>query len=298
MRTTTYGAAIERPAIVWERAGGAVEYGIWPERPVTIGRESTNTIVIESPFVSKAHAILQFQNGQYILEDLGSANGTRVNGQPIESAVLRPGDAIEFGDQRLMFVDRSAAAATAGGGLSKGTKLALVAGGTAVVMIVLLGLLVSSVEPKKADGKGTGAATEKAAIATGHLSATVTVSGIVAEVVARAGRAGVKPTDALYDEAQVQFRVGRLRETRELLAAVVARDPSHELAANRLHAVEGLLSQSITQFGGEADRAFAQLRFDAAIAAWEQVLLLAEPDDPRYATAQQGLTRARARLTR
>jgi predicted component of type VI protein secretion system len=293
------GEAIERPAIVWYRAAGeAVEYGIWPERPVTIGRETTNTIVIDSPFVSKAHALLQFRNGTYVLEDLGSANGTRVNGRPIDVASIDAGDTIEFGDERLEFVDRAAAPAEAARGLSKGTKLMLVAGGTGVVMIGGLALLLVAISPATATRADRTKAREPATPAAAGDAPSAPASALVPDVIKRAQRAGVKPADALYDEALVQYRVGRLKESRDLLRAVVAMDPAHELAGNRLRAVEGQLSQSIANYGGEAERAYAQLRYDAAIANWEQVLLLTEPQDARNAAAQQGISRARARMSR
>lgn len=300
MKAST-AVAVERPAIVWERARAEpLEYGIWPERPVTIGREATNTIVIDSPFVSKAHALLQFQDGQYVLEDLGSANGTRVNGEPITSVPLHPGDVVEFGDERLSFVDRASRAAERSGGLSKWTKLLLAALATAVVTTSLLGLLVWSLQPNSNQtSQAAKASTPDAPPADpGKLPAQTASSGVVAEVVARAELAGVSATDALYDEAMVQFRVGRLRESRELLLAVLARDPSHELAVSRLRAVEGGLLQAIARYGAEGDRAYAQLRYDAAIAAWEQVLLLSEPSDPYYRAAREGLERARARISR
>jgi tetratricopeptide (TPR) repeat protein len=294
------GAAIDRPAIIWYRADGEpVEYGVWPERPVTIGRETTNTIVIDSPFVSKAHALLQFRNGAYVLEDLGSANGTRVNGRPIDVTEVEVGDTIEFGDERLEFVDRAAAAAEPAAGLSKGTKLMLVAGGTAVLMIGGLALLLTAIAPPSATAaKKAASRVEATPAANGGNLARPAPTTVVPDVLKRAARGGVKPADALYDEALVQYRVGRLKESRELLAAVVGIDPAHELAANRLRAVEGLLAQAIANHGGEAERAYAQLRYDAAIANWEQVLLLTEPQDASHVAAQQGINRARARMSR
>lgn len=290
---------VERPALFWHRAGGPpVEYGIWPERPVTIGRENTNTVVIESPFVSKAHAILQYREGQYVLEDLGSSNGTRVNGQPIDQVSLQPGDVVEFGDQRLEFVDRSTPDPDEQKGLSKGTKLLLVAAGSGGVMIIGLTLLLRALAPADAGPQGAGTRRTAPPPVAAALPSVTTPSGIVEEVVQRAGRAGVRPAEALFDEALVQFKVGRLRESRELLAAVVAQEPSHELAANRLRAVEGLLSQAIATYGSAGERAFAQLRYQDAVAAWEQVLLLAEPGDPRYRAAQQGISSASARISR
>jgi hypothetical protein len=66
---------------------------------ITIGREASNTIHINDAEVSRRHAHLQYQGGKYVIEDLGSTNGTHVNGQRIVSAyVLRPGDVVSFGE--------------------------------------------------------------------------------------------------------------------------------------------------------------------------------------------------------
>ena len=48
---------------------------------IDIGRDSTNEIVINDAEISRRHARLTFQGGKYVLEDLGSTNGTFVNGQ-------------------------------------------------------------------------------------------------------------------------------------------------------------------------------------------------------------------------
>jgi pSer/pThr/pTyr-binding forkhead associated (FHA) protein len=79
---------------------------------IVIGRDSTNGVVINDSEVSRKHARLTFQGGKYVLEDLGSTNGTFVNGQRLAGpAVLRNGDVISFGEQIvLMFETLSAEA--------------------------------------------------------------------------------------------------------------------------------------------------------------------------------------------
>ena len=63
-----------------------------------IGRESENTLQIDSPGVSRKHARLSFQNQQYFLEDLGSSNGTFLNGERISHPrPLKDGDVIGLG---------------------------------------------------------------------------------------------------------------------------------------------------------------------------------------------------------
>jgi predicted component of type VI protein secretion system len=67
---------------------------------LTIGREASNAISINDAEVSRKHAQLVFQGGKYILTDLGSTNGTFVNGQRLTGQhVLQPGEVISLGEQ-------------------------------------------------------------------------------------------------------------------------------------------------------------------------------------------------------
>ncbi len=68
--------------------------------PVTIGRTGDNDLVLDDSTVSKRHARVVRDNGTYYLEDLGSTNGTRVNGRRVRRCLLRGGEAIRFGKYR------------------------------------------------------------------------------------------------------------------------------------------------------------------------------------------------------
>jgi hypothetical protein len=68
----------------------------------TIGRDVNNAIVVEDQFVSAEHAILTFRGRAWYVEDLGSTNGTFVNGSPVEGvAPLGFGDVVQVGQVRL-----------------------------------------------------------------------------------------------------------------------------------------------------------------------------------------------------
>jgi len=67
--------------------------------PVMIGRSPSSDIVIDEPYVSATHARYSLQGPALVLEDLGSTNGTLVNGHPIDQPVtLRDGDEVQVGD--------------------------------------------------------------------------------------------------------------------------------------------------------------------------------------------------------
>lgn len=87
---------------VLEGMGLGVVYSKLP-LPVTIGRESDSDVQLNDDRVSRAHAKLQDHSGRVILTDLGSTNGTRVNGHPIQMRVMQHGDVILIGRCVLVF---------------------------------------------------------------------------------------------------------------------------------------------------------------------------------------------------
>ena len=68
---------------------------------ISIGRESTNDIVIQDSEISRNHARIIRRGGGFLLEDLGSTNGTMVNGYPVTRTMLRPTDVVAIGESRL-----------------------------------------------------------------------------------------------------------------------------------------------------------------------------------------------------
>ncbi len=71
--------------------------------PVTLGREEGNLLRLNDERVSRFHAKVQVDNEDYILTDLESTNGTRVNGLTVQIRRLRMGDRISLGRSTLIF---------------------------------------------------------------------------------------------------------------------------------------------------------------------------------------------------
>jgi predicted component of type VI protein secretion system len=90
--------------------------------PVTIGREEGNALRLNDERVSRYHAKIQAEDGDILLTDLDSTNGTRVNGAAVQIRRLRPGDQVAIGRSMLLFgtmeeiAARKAAVVPAGGG--------------------------------------------------------------------------------------------------------------------------------------------------------------------------------------
>jgi hypothetical protein len=71
-----------------------------------IGRDPSNSVSIHDAEISRKHSRLSFQGGKYVLEDLGSTNGTFVNGQRLAGpVVLKPGDVVSLGEQIVLMYD-------------------------------------------------------------------------------------------------------------------------------------------------------------------------------------------------
>jgi pSer/pThr/pTyr-binding forkhead associated (FHA) protein len=82
---------------------------------LTIGRRSGNDVRIDDASVSGAHAAIEVRNNEflegakdYFLEDLGSTNGTKVNGVSVKRRRLNPSDVIGIGWNTFKFMDDSA----------------------------------------------------------------------------------------------------------------------------------------------------------------------------------------------
>ncbi len=70
---------------------------------IGIGRASDNDVILDDPMVSRHHCQLKLQHGAYSFADLGSRNGSMVNGQPVSQIALGPGDLIQIGDTEVEF---------------------------------------------------------------------------------------------------------------------------------------------------------------------------------------------------
>lgn len=80
---------------------------------IKIGRKAHNDLQIDNLAVSGEHACITTIQNDSFLEDLGSTNGTMVNGQPIQKHFLQDGDVIELGKYKLKYLREGAPRATA-----------------------------------------------------------------------------------------------------------------------------------------------------------------------------------------
>ncbi|MBI3181544.1 MAG: FHA domain-containing protein [Myxococcales bacterium] len=117
-RTTKRGRRVSPPApasaqksfalrfISGKYQGG--EFPLKPERQIVIGRSSELDMVLVEDMVSRKHAKITVIGGKITIEDLGSTNGTFVNGEKIKQARLKEGDRILIGTSILKLVHQGA----------------------------------------------------------------------------------------------------------------------------------------------------------------------------------------------
>lgn len=74
-------------------------------RSVTrLGRSEENDLVIKEDSISREHAAIRFEDGEFIIYDLNSSNGTFINQKQIGSRVLKPGTIIYLAEVAIVFV--------------------------------------------------------------------------------------------------------------------------------------------------------------------------------------------------
>lgn len=78
---------------------------------LTMGRVAGCDVVIDDTKASRRHARIVMQGGVVEIEDLGSSNGTLLNGKPVQRRVVRDGDEIRIGATTIVYVERAAAPA-------------------------------------------------------------------------------------------------------------------------------------------------------------------------------------------
>ena len=91
------GRAVLR-VVEGSRSGYALQ--LVPGQRIRIGRRAGD-LCFEDPLISADHCVLDYRSGQWWVEDLGSTNGTRVNGERVEQAPLTVGASLQIGQHRL-----------------------------------------------------------------------------------------------------------------------------------------------------------------------------------------------------
>jgi pSer/pThr/pTyr-binding forkhead associated (FHA) protein len=98
---------VEGPALVVRSGGGRAGevFALQGER-TSVGRSPDCEIFLDDVTVSRSHAVITDEGGRFVIEDLGSLNGTFLNRHRIERAPLSDDDEVQIGKYRLVFLAR------------------------------------------------------------------------------------------------------------------------------------------------------------------------------------------------
>jgi hypothetical protein len=98
-------SVLQEGFIVGETDGSWCDvFPLFATSKLTVGREGHNDIVIPDVRCSREHCVFRKLNGDWYVCDLGSSNGTFVNGNRVNrTQKLRPGDRIKVASQKLMY---------------------------------------------------------------------------------------------------------------------------------------------------------------------------------------------------
>jgi FHA domain len=97
---------VQGPALVVRSGGGRAGEMFPLDGETTVGRSPDCGIFLDDVTVSRKHAVLRERDGDYLIEDQGSLNGTFVNRKRVESAQLEDGDEVQVGKYRLTYFGR------------------------------------------------------------------------------------------------------------------------------------------------------------------------------------------------
>jgi pSer/pThr/pTyr-binding forkhead associated (FHA) protein len=85
-----------------------------------MGRHLENDIVFHEEFLSRYHAEIVMEEGQYVLYDKNSTGGTHVNGRRIDRCILNSGDLISLVNIQIMFVNNNSSLVSKSTGMTHG----------------------------------------------------------------------------------------------------------------------------------------------------------------------------------
>jgi adenylate cyclase len=91
------------PLLIHKRPDGTEKTLEFASKPLIVGRLPESEISVREAFISRVHCGISFVNGQFILKDLGSTNGTYRNGARVFECTLAPSDKIQVGNTTIVF---------------------------------------------------------------------------------------------------------------------------------------------------------------------------------------------------
>lgn len=306
--------------------GAAYDAALHPGQTV-VGRSQEVDLVLDEASVSRRHAVFTLGGGQLVLRDLGSANGTLVNGQRIEEAQLQPGDVVSLGQARLTLVElavsggasplaqtgqatvmQAASAPRPVKTAGKSRRLILVAGLSALAIAILIAAvsLLGTGRDQTPPPAETPTATS-AAPSSSPAPPSTTVTNTTTPSPSTTGRSPQAPAPPAsasqaashLQSGQTYYEAGHLNDAAQEFRRALELDPSLQAAQIKLARVEREIIQQAEDAFRLGLQNFNYLNYETAIQQWLRVLnLVPDPQHPLHQKTADYLAQARAKLGR
>ena len=292
-----------------------------------LGRGRDCQLILADPAVSRKHAEIYLEEGDWFIEDLGSANGTLLNGRKIERARLADGDSLQLGGCRITVAIAAPApvgeatvvaaapkagaaprrrAKKAGGGKNKLVLVGGIAVAVMLVLIIAISIMGGKKKKKSAPAPAPAVSSSQPATPTKPATPAPAKSATPAPAVTPAPNGGKKlpaatqaKVDKLMEQAQIYYEAGRWQEALAQWRQVLILDPAHALARSRLERVQNQINRKAQEALARGLQNYKYLKYQAAIQDWMQVLyLVPDPNNPVHKKAKEYIQQARSKLSR
>ena len=107
-------AAPRSNAILKLKAAGRTRLIVFDTQDLSLGRANENDTSVEDPEMSRKHAVFKRSREGCTVEDMGTSNGTSVNGQTVPRAVLKHGDVVKIGEVEITYAETTRAPSSLG----------------------------------------------------------------------------------------------------------------------------------------------------------------------------------------
>lgn len=301
---------------------------------IILGRAKDSDLVIEDAGVSRRHARIRHAQGQWVIEDMQSANGVFVNKSKTSQAVLAHGDVVTLGGAELSFFlpdqpqavveDRTVMKKNIAGrkekrAFSKNNEAAKPSGkgrfaavfrglGIAIFLVLVISFWFGRKSETETVPAPEPTALESGPAPSAHVpDVTMPLEMQVEELPADAPRAVPGSVDeearilaARYAEAgQIYYDSGRYPDAVAQWSHSLSLDPTNEVISVKLESTRKELLERADEAYRTGLRNFQFLNYDEAIRNWNYVLhLIPDPEHPLHQNAARNMEQARTQMQR
>ena len=270
---------------------------------VTIGRDTTNDVILPDTKSSRNHACIELRNGDFWIRDLGSQNGLIINGTVMRESLLRFGDQLIIGSTIMRFgpptglslVQRAPPIPLASGFSPTSGSLSSQTHGVQkpnflyafIGILIVVGVFFQM--RQTATQKREYKIYDESAIDSEIEDISHSNETRQQEILKKGkGTQQYSEAQGFYQRGFREFREGNFSRATQNFEAALALYPEHPLAKRYLERSHLKLNELVTEYLTRGERNFQQERYQAAFSDYKTVILLKnDPRDKTYQLAQK-----------